>query len=318
MNWRTKARIQSLLSRLPGGETLYYLMQRHITKSLPQSEAKFLEVHAIEMGHIAAYLRHCRKPIGDAVFYQFGAGWTMAGPLTFYAAGVNRQILVDIRRLIRPWLINLTARRLNTLDAARSLLRFPEPVLAANPDRAVAQMKQHWGIDYRAPADARWTGLPDESVDCITSTNTLEHIPARDIADILTECRRILRPGGIMSFRVDYQDHYSYFDKGVSAYHFLEFSDAEWQPFNPSLHYQNRMRHPQYLEIYKGTGFEVIEDHPKNGSDSDKAEIRTMHLADNFRGLGIDEIAIRFDDIILRKDPSFVPRQQPATVCRAA
>ncbi|MCA8996724.1 MAG: class I SAM-dependent methyltransferase, partial [Planctomycetaceae bacterium] len=237
MRWQNKARLQSVLSRLPGGETAYYLVQRHLTKTLPQSEEKFREVLEIENEHIDAYLRFCKKPIGEAVFYQFGAGWTMAGPLTFYCHGVNKQILVDIRRLIRPWLINLSAERLSKMEESAHLLRHPRPLSAKSPNRFVAEMGSEWGIDYRAPADARCTGLPDESIDCITSTNTLEHIPRQDIAEILVECHRILRPGGIMSFRVDYQDHYSYFDRSIGVYNFLQYAPTDWRSFNPSLHY---------------------------------------------------------------------------------
>ena len=318
MRWQKKARLQSVLSGVPGGETLYYLLQRHVTRSLPQSEAKFQEVFEIECQHIDAYQRFCKKPLSEAVFYQFGAGWTMAGPLTFYCHGVNKQILVDIRRLIRPWLINLSAERLSQMECAANLLRHPPTIATRNPNRFVTEMDSQWGIDYRAPSDARCTGLPDESVDCITSTNTLEHIPSKDIAEILTECWRILRPGGIMSFRVDYQDHYSYFDRSVSVYNFLEYSDQEWSPYNPSLHYQNRMRHPQYLNLYKCAGFEVLEDHPELGSDADKEEIEGLDLAEGFRGLGIEEIAIRYDTIVLRKDPHFQASSKSQPVTRAA
>ena len=56
--------------------------------------------------------------------------------------------------------------------------------------------------------------LPAASVDFVSSTNTLEHIPATDIGPILAECRRLLRPDGVVSCRIDMRDHYSYFDAG--------------------------------------------------------------------------------------------------------
>ena len=44
-----------------------------------------------------------------------------------------------------------------------------------------------------------------------------EHIPEPDLASILGECARLLRPGGLVSFRIDLTDHYSYFDRSLST-----------------------------------------------------------------------------------------------------
>lgn len=301
MRWQQKAQIQRILSRIPGGETLYYWLQRYVTKSLPPSDAKFLERFVIEASHIDAYNRLGHTPIGEAAFYQFGAGWTMTGPLIFHALGVNQQLLVDIRRLLRPWLINVAAEQLSRLDVGRELDRIPKGQLSASIPEAIDQMQSWWGIDYRAPADARSTGLPANSVDCITSTNTLEHIPQADIASILTECQRILKPGGVMSFRVDYQDHYSYFDRSIGVYNFLQFDSRQWRPWNPDLHYQNRLRHCQYLDMYNHAGFEMVEDHAREGTAEDIGAIRGLRIHNDFSGMSAEDLAVRYSTVILRK-----------------
>jgi hypothetical protein len=301
MRWQRKAQLQRWLSRLPGGELAYYWMQRYVTKSLPPSDAKFFERFAIEAGHVDTFARLGNVPVGDAKFYQFGAGWTMSGPLIFHALGVNQQILVDIRRLLRPWLINVSVEQLGRLDLGRTLQRIPQQQLSSHVNTAIRQMQEWWGMDYRAPSDARQTGLPDSSIDCITSTNTLEHIPAQHIGPILTECQRILKPGGVMSFRVDYQDHYSYFDKAVGVYNFLQFDDQQWQPFNPDLHYQNRLRHRQYLQMYTQAGFELLEDHPQEGTEADVQALRHLKLHSAFDGMTLDELAVRYSTVVMRK-----------------
>ena len=73
-------------------------------------------------------------------------------------------------------------------------------------------------------------------MDCITSTYTLEHIPADDIRRILVECNRILKPGGLILSLIDYQDHYSWLDLRISRYNFLRYSERQWRWFNSSLH----------------------------------------------------------------------------------
>ena len=119
-------------------------------------------------------------------------------------------------------------------------------------------MKEYYGIEYIAPLDARKTDLPDCSIDCCTNTFTLEHIPATDIKLIFKELYRIIKPGGIVSCFVDMNDHYAYFDNKINVYNFLSFSSTKWKFINSSVHYQNRLRHPDYHEIYKDCGFKII------------------------------------------------------------
>src|SRR5438067_829197 len=122
------------------------------------------------------------------------------------------------------------------------------------------------------------------SVDCITSTNTLEHIPPDDLAAILRECYRILAPSGLVSLDIDYQDHYSFFDPRITAYNFLRYSARTWSFFSPSLHYQNRLRHPDYLELVKAAGFKIIEEKRTDGTAEDLAAVQQMPLDQRFRG----------------------------------
>jgi len=102
MNWRWKALVQLTLSVVPGGEHLNYFFQTYVTKTLPTSDAEFVAHVSYAKKHIGAINRHYDRPIGEATFYEFGAGWDMIIPLAFYGLGVEYQILVDIRNLLRP------------------------------------------------------------------------------------------------------------------------------------------------------------------------------------------------------------------------
>jgi ubiquinone/menaquinone biosynthesis C-methylase UbiE len=139
-------------------------------------------------------------------------------------------------------------------------------------------------------------------IDCITSTNTLEHIPPNEIKAILKECYRILKKDGILSFQIDYQDHYSYFDKNISVYNFLKFNQGTWNTFfNPSLHYQNRLRHKEYLQLFYESGFNILEDNYYGGTPSDIEQIKTVRINKQFSNYDLNELAIRGTFIVLRK-----------------
>src|SRR5919109_3082569 len=104
MRWVAKAALQRGLGLLPQGERLNYLFQRHVARTLPGGEPAVRRKLARARQHLSAY----GQPAEDAVFYEFGAGWDLAIPLSYAALGVGRQILVDIRPSARVELVNET------------------------------------------------------------------------------------------------------------------------------------------------------------------------------------------------------------------
>lgn len=302
MNWKAKALAQTLFSAFPRGERLNYVCQRFVTRTLPVREDLFAQYIAFAREHLAFFQKHGTRPIETATFYEFGAGADLRMQLTLHALGVARQVLVDIRPLVRPHLINSSLARLQQRAKAGEVPMAAAPAaLPTNPREARFVLRDCFGIDYRAPCDARRTGLPAGSVDYITSTNTLEHIPQADLRGILRECHRLLTPDGLLSFRVDYQDHYSYFDRRISAYNFLQYSEHTWKWCNPSLHYQNRLRHSDYLRLYENAGFEVVECRCNSGDDADRDTVRGLRLDARFSAYDVADLAIRNAWIGLRK-----------------
>lgn len=298
MNWKWKAFLQLALSAAPGGEHVNYFLQKHITKTLPMSEAGFADHVHYAQQHIDAISRHYKRPLAQATFYEFGAGWDLIIPLAFYAFGVEKQILADVRSLLRPSLANDSIEKFQTVASCSGFLRRPERRLN---DVTATQLKTFYGIEYRAPLDPKQTGLESGSIDCITSTSTLEHIPLLELQLVLEECYRLLRAGGLMSFVIDYGDHYAYFDPGISAYNYLKYSDAAWAFFNPMLHYQNRLRHPDYLDLLKMVGFEIIADQRYGDSPANRKIIERLGIQERFDRYSVDDLVVGSALIVSRK-----------------
>ena len=285
MKWLLKASSQKALSALPRADALNYLLQHRVTRSLPASDAAFRQKFTYALQHFAAFREHSTTQPSDAAFYEFGTGWDLVIPLAYHALGVERQILVDIRPNLRFQLIADSVRKLERHRAdlereAGSPLRLPGDAQLSSRD----DLERQLGITYLAPCDARDTRLPAGSVDFISSTLTLEHIPAPDIAAIFRECARLLRPPGLMSSRIDMQDHYWYFDKSISRYNFLRFSDRTWSLFNSSLQYQNRLRYPDYRALLESAGFEIVSERVTGPTANDLEELDALELAPAFRG----------------------------------
>jgi SAM-dependent methyltransferase len=286
--WLGKAALQKGLSALPKAESANYLFQRHVSRSLPASEAGFRRKLDRAVSHLDAYEAHGPgRTRNEAVFYEFGAGWDLGVQLAYWALGVDRQILVDIHPNLRFELVNTTLERLEASEDDR-LVRRPGAARVASAE----DLEQRFGIAYVAPRDARATGFDSGSVDFVSSTNTLEHIPAADLEPILAECRRLLREGGVMSSRIDLRDHYSYFDRSLSPYNFLRYSDRAWRLYNSRLLYQNRLRCPDYVRAFTDAGFEIVEEVASIGDEAARGSLRELDLAPRFRGYAFDDVAV--------------------------
>lgn len=218
-------------------------MQTKITRNLPVNDTVFNQKADFAQKHAEAFKEHSTASISKAVIYEFGGGYDMLVPLNLFIAGAKRQMVTDVNPLLKPALINNAMHRLGLRGS-----------ISATKD-----LQEKFGIDYRAPVDACNTGLPGGSIDFIHSTDTLEHIPQRQILSILKECFRLLKTGGIISCMIDVQDHYAYFDKNLSPFNFYKYSPLVWQLFfNNRLQYQNRLRPSDYEALFVHTGFELV------------------------------------------------------------
>jgi hypothetical protein len=118
------------------------------------------------------------------------------------------------------------------------------------------QQLRAFGIEYLAPFDLRTGAVGSGSIDCFYTVDTLEHIPAQDLSQVLRQARLMLKSNGCSIHLIDYSDHYAR-DHELSRLNFLRFSDTEWERFNSPLQYVNRLRHSEYLAMFKSAGFSV-------------------------------------------------------------
>jgi SAM-dependent methyltransferase len=293
MRWLAKAALQRGLGALPQGERLNYVFQRRVLRSLPAGDAALRRKFSRALQHLGVYREHAPGvPPGEATFYEFGAGWDLAIPLAYALLGVGGQVLVDIRPSARLELVNDSlasfARLRPELEAeAGTELRAP-----GGPLGSLAELEARFGIRYLAPCDARDTGLDEGSIDFASSTDTCEHIPEADLGAIFRETRRLLREGGAFSCRIDLQDHYAYFDRSLSRYNFLRFSDGAWRLVNSPLHFQNRLRSSDYLRLVREAGLELAVERPSGPSEEGRAELRSLPLAERFRGYAEDDLGV--------------------------
>ena len=218
-------------------------------------------------------------------------------PIAFAALGARNQTLIDLHPNARVGLVNNTLRRITPLLRD---LDVEAQDFDSSPINGIEDLHQRFGITYVAPADARATSLAAGAIDVITSTYTLEHIPADDIEAILDEATRILRDGGLFSAMIDLQDHYSWFDPSIGKYNFLRFSDRAWALINSSVHYQNRLRQSDYSAMLERTDLEQVYRHLDRPTAEDLASLASAPWRRAFADV-TRSIAIRETFVVLRR-----------------
>ncbi len=302
--WIVKAGIQKGLSYLPRGEALNLFFQRRVTRGLPRPDSELAIKAASAAEHVRNYLGHARSPhLGQAELYEFGAGWDLLIALTCFALGADHQTVSDVRPNLRPELVNDAVRRLNAhRERLEERIGHPLRDLGIEPIRGANDLTARFGIRYVAPSDAADTGLPPAWFDLVSSTETLEHIPAQAIPGVLAECHRLLKPGGIMSSYIDMGDHFSYMDGAISAYNFLKFSPARWRLLNSPLSYQNRLRAPDYHAMFERAGFELLAEETDTPEPTDLTTIRSMKIAPQFRDAHpVEALAVKWMKVVHRR-----------------
>ena len=238
--WKIKSLIFSFIDYLSLQKLLYFL-QKYITK---RSRITSLLYSSDWEMHKDALNKYKTKNI----VFEFGAGKSLVQNL-FLSNFVKKQFVVDLHPMLDLELVDSEREILLQKKKLRSKIKIKNP-----------KDLEHYGIFYKAPYDATKIHLSERSIDACISTNTLEHIPKFDIILIFSELYRILKNEGIVSLIIDYSDHYAHTDNNISLLNFLKFSDHQWKRYNHKIHFQNRLRHYEYIDIFEKIGFRTIKE----------------------------------------------------------
>jgi SAM-dependent methyltransferase len=265
MNWRWKARIQRTFAKLPFlQEPAYYLVQRTFGARRRTLDPFFMLQGCAEL---VAYLQAAGKSVEGARVMEVGTGRAMDMPIGFFLCGAASVVTFDLHRYLKPGMVMASIRAmcgdedrvLKTFSPVTSQNRLRERLdsLCSAPNCAELMRRAH--IEYRAPADAAHTGLPDHSIDVQMSYTVLEHIPPITLHAILVEANRILAPDGLTLHHIDPSDHFSHDDPSILPINFLQYSDAEWNRIAANQWaYHNRLRAAEFAALYEECGHQIL------------------------------------------------------------
>lgn len=257
--WMLKVIVQKTISFLPYKNKINYLFQKYITKGVKLTDLHFNDKLTAAKDHIN-YLRIYGE-INKATCFELGTGWYPVVPLSLYLCGANYIFSIDVSTHLNKASLLKTMEKIFEWNSFEKIDKYLGTVDKERWEQINFLYENHQQFSLKELLlklkisiivdDARNMNLSENSIDFICSNNTFEHIYPGILKDILLEFKRILKPEGLMSHFIDMSDHFAHFDKSISIYNFLQFTEKQWQWIDNSIQPQNRLRFCQYRTMYQ-------------------------------------------------------------------
>tara|TARA_B100000965_G_scaffold395144_1_gene408251 strand:+ start:4141 stop:5001 length:861 start_codon:yes stop_codon:yes gene_type:complete len=240
INWKTKSYLYKIFEFFKLKKILYFV-QKHITKrSL---------VHIAKVDKSWKFHADSIKKYNVKNLLEVGAGKSLEQNIFFSYFFNNKikQTVIDINKMLDLALFN---------EANRSIAKILNVNNKGNVN-SLEELELKYNIFYKAPYSISDVLKSKEVFDICVSTTTLEHFTKKDIDNLLSNLKRIIKKNGHVSSAIDYSDHYSHTDKNINTLNFLKYDETEWQKYNNSFLYQNRLRHRDYEKIFNLHGYKI-------------------------------------------------------------
>jgi SAM-dependent methyltransferase len=284
--WYLKIPAKMILARLPVDYALFRRIGVFRHGAMDSAE------YAISV--FRAHLERARARGLPSAFnaLEFGPGDSVASALLARSIGARSTYLVDVGPFAS-----------RDLHLYRSVARYAESTGISLPtdlnfsdfDALLASC----GARYLTNGLASLREIPGGSIDFAWSQAVLEHVRLGDFRTVLAELRRVMRPHGLCSHRIDLRDHIS---GGLNN---LRFPERIWETdlMASSGFYTNRIGFRQMLAIFAEAGFasEVIR-----VDKWERLPIRPAAIQRQFRESRGEDLLVSGFDVVLR------PLSQPS------
>jgi len=254
-----KTYIFKTLSILPStiGYKIYHELQKVSENKNIQEKIKSTENTLSTFGQICTDLNIDLK---NKSAIEIGSGWLPISPyLLLYKYELNNIYTFDINN-------HYQKKPLQKFNALFSKIYSFDIKVNKNSKYALPE-----NVHYFPSQNIINAKIP--KVDIVFSRFVLEHVTPEDILNMHKKFKESLNKGTYIIHFISPSDHRAYSDNSLSLQDFLKYSSKDWNTIQTRFDYHNRLRLPQYLEIFKSLDLEIIYtsyDNPKPNSIQEK------------------------------------------------
>ena len=232
---------------------------------------------------------------------EIGTGWVHWESLMLRNQVDCRVLLHDVwdNRSFRKF--RAYVRRL-TDPAVRARLGLDNPAGAALMERAAtsrtaAEAYALLGFEYLLDPSGTLSGVPEGGFDLVVSSDVGEHIPRASLPLVVGRSFRALRPGGWAYHQIVISDHLAIYDRSVHPKEYLRYSRAYYESrILSGIQYINLVQIPEWLDLFRTAGFEVVEMNRTGMSDLSSIEVHP-----SWEGVPAEDLACTVVQFILRR-----------------
>lgn len=280
MIWALKICAKIMMARLPVPYRLWKSMGvfRHGRMDGAEYSARIFKLHA-ERAYPNGFPH-------DAVVLELGPGDSIASAVIARAHGVARSYLVDVE--------SYASKDVGFYQAlAASLEQSELQPLDLTQSGSFEDVLQQCNAEYMTAGLSSLKSIPSGSIDFIWSHSVLEHVRKHELADVLKELKRILKPNGFASHNIDFQDHLA------GALNNLRFSERVWESslFTQSGFYTNRIPAVTMHRMFRDVGFKIEREEFGKWPQLPTPR-RALHL--DFQTYRDEELTNRTSHVLLR------------------
>ncbi|WP_026935506.1 hypothetical protein [Christiangramia echinicola] len=274
-----------LLSRNQGDNLYHFLQNLFFEKDLDHKISSSFNTYKI----VEQVTEKNGIKIQDKVIVEIGSGWLPLMPYFFKYMGKASQVIsYDLNKHYQKKNI----KKLNQTFSQNfdKLIKVSEKSEFPLPE----------GVAYFPKTDI--TNHDIFGADIIFSRFVLEHVEPEMIREMHLKFKKDLNPGSYIIHLISPSDHRAYSDKKLSLQDFLRFSKEEWNQVQTRFDYHNRLRLPQYLDIFKDLNYDIVDltyDKPSVDSENYR-KFKKLTLHEDFDGYTDEELMAGSINLVLK------------------
>lgn len=287
MHHKVKTGIFKALDILPSalGTGLYHYLQRFSENSNLEHKVNSTEKTFAELERICSALNI--KLEGQNVI-EIGSGWLPLIPYFFRFKAKSG--------IVHTYDLNAHYQR-KSIESLNTIFAQKYGQLVTPSSNSKLALPE--GVAYHPSENLIHSTLPNATI--VFSRFVLEHVRPEDIKAMHDQFRSLGKEVYVIHF-ISPSDHRAYTDKSLSLQDFLQYSAKEWNGIQTKFDYHNRLRLPQYLNIFKDSGYEVVyasHESVKPGT-AQYDKFKQLNIHPDYAGMTDEELTAGSINVVLK------------------
>lgn len=244
MNHKIKTFLFKTIALLPNkmDDYFYHKIQSFFDKSILENRFKSVEPTYLRLAKV---LKDLNIDLKNKIVFEIGSGWFPTMPYFFkYKFETEKIITIDINKHFKK-----------------------ETVLELN-----GLFSKHYNVAVTPQLDNKY-GLPDDviyfpnydivkqdfpEVDFVFSRYVLSHMKEQDVDVLHKKMKTQLKKDSLIVHFISPSDLRQHSDNSLSQQDFLQYSKEDWAKIRTKFDYHNRLRLPQFIDIFKKYDYEIL------------------------------------------------------------